>query len=117
MHKDYFKKFPLDFLKNIRADVSLLAFLKAHYNIEIVNEVYSYFINENEHGKAQIIFSSHSLGFMNKLDMHQMYLVEKNNSSESLAYRLNEIKDIRSDDNFLSKYMTGAYGAFPKIRV
>ncbi len=245
LHKDYFKKFPLEFLKKIRADVSLLAFLKAHYDIEIINKVFnyfegfktninergqlnhvlnqidsielylkdsnlkkemedfichfdiglsnflikketkdqkftlsvkgvhttteenntldfsyesrgtqslfftlanifsglknnnviiideiesgfhpealnkiiSYFINENEHRKAQIIFSSHSLGFMNKLDMHQMYLVEKNNSSESLAYRLNEIKNIRSDDNFLSKYMTGAYGAFPKIRV
>ena len=49
--------------------------------------------------------------------MHQMYLVEKNNNSESHVYRLNQIKGIRSDDNFLSKYMTGAYGAFPKIRV
>jgi hypothetical protein len=245
LHNDYFKKFPLEFLKKIRADVSLLAFLKAHYDIEIINKVFhyfegfktninergeinnvlhrinslelylndpklkkemvnfichfdiglsdfiikketknlqfsisvkgvhttkeinntldfnyesrgtqslfftlanilsglknnniiiideiesgfhpealnkiiSYFIDENEHKKAQIMFSSHSLGFMNKLDMHQTYLVKKNNSSESLAYRLNKIKGIRSDDNFLSKYMTGAYGAFPKIRV
>jgi len=245
LHNDYFKKFPLDFLKKIRADVSLIAFLKAHYDIEIINKVFnyfeefktninergeinnvlhqihslelylkdnelkkkmenfihnfdiglsnfiikketkdqrltisvkgvhatkeennvldfgyesrgtqslffalanilsglknnnviiideiesgfhpealnkiiSYFIDENENKRAQIIFSSHSLGFMNKLDMHQTYLVEKNDNSESLVYRLNQVKGIRSDDNFLSKYMTGAYGAFPKIRV
>lgn len=245
LHKDYFQKFPIEFLKKIRADVSLLAFLKAHYNIDIINTIFdyfevfktninekgeinnvmhqinslelyrkdeelkqkmedfickfdiglsnfiikkeikeqgfrisvkgvhatkeknkmldfgyesrgtqslffalanilsglknnnviiideiesgfhpealnkiiNYFIDENEDMKAQIIFSSHSLGFMNKLDMHQMYLVEKNNNSESHVRRLNQVKGIRSDDNFLSKYMTGAYGAFPKIRV
>ena len=245
LHKDHIQKFPMEFLKNIRADVSLIAFLKAHYNIEIVNKIYnyfegfktninengiinnyvhqlnslelylkdpelkklmedfirnfdiglkgfiikkepkdqkmlisvkgihktkeenntldliyesrgtqslfftlanllsglknnnviiideiesgfhpealnkiiSYFIDENEKKHAQIIFSSHSLGFMNKLDMHQLYLVEKNADSEGLVYRLNQIEGIRSDDNFLSKYMTGAYGAFPKIRI
>jgi len=245
LHKEYFNTFPLEFLKNIRADVSLLAFLKAHYNIEVINKVYgyfegfktninekgemnnilhqinslelylkdnelkkimedfichfdiglnnfiikketkdqrftisvkgvhktkeenntldfsyeskgtqslfftlanilsglknnnviiideiesgfhpealnkiiNYFIDENDQKKAQIIFSSHSLGFMNKLDIHQMYLVEKNKNSDSFVYRLKQIEGVRSDDNFLSKYMTGAYGAFPKIRV
>jgi hypothetical protein len=245
LHNDYFKKFPLEFLKKIRSDVSLLAYLKSHYDIEIINKVFnyfesfktnineagqlnnvpnqiksielylkddklkkameefichfdiglnnfiiekeakgpgflisikgvhatkeekntldfsyesrgtqslfftlanilsglknsnviiideiesglhpealnkiiSYFIDENKDKKAQIIFSSHSLGFMNKLDMHQMYLIEKNDNSESIVYRLNEIEGIRSDDNFLSKYMTGAYGAFPRIRI
>ncbi|EKE21482.1 MAG: hypothetical protein ACD_7C00218G0002, partial [uncultured bacterium] len=31
--------------------------------------------------------------------------------------RLNKVEGIRPDENFLSKYMTGVYGAFPKIRV
>ena len=43
LHKDYFKRFPLEFLKKIRPDVSLLAFLKAHYDIEIINKVFNYF--------------------------------------------------------------------------
>ena len=68
-------------------------------------------------GKAQLIFSSHSFNFMNKLDMHQINLVQKNSKSESLVYSLNQVEGIRSDDNFLNKYMTGTYGAFPKIRV
>jgi uncharacterized protein len=84
---------------------------------EALNKIISYFIDENHKGNAQLIFSSHSLGFMNKLDMHQIFLVEKNENCQSSMYRLNQVDTVRTDDNFLSKYMTGAYGAFPKIRV
>ncbi|MFH1048530.1 MAG: ATP-binding protein [Patescibacteria group bacterium] len=84
---------------------------------EALNKLISYFIDENKDKNAQIIFSSHSFGFMNKLDMHQIFLVEKNNKSESSVYRLNHVKNIRPDENFMAKYMTGSYGAFPKIRV
>ena len=91
--------------------------IESGFHPEALNKLISYFIDENEQGKAQIIFSSHSLGFVNKLDMHQIYLVEKNNESKSLVYRLNQVEGIRADENFLAKYMTGAYGAFPKIRV
>lgn len=245
LNKEYFKDFPIEFLKNIRSDVSLIAFLKAHYNIEIINNIYGYFagfktninergennhlkhqfkalelyltndhlkkemedfirhfdiglnnfiikkedkdknvfisvqgvhtakeennkldfsyesrgtqslffalanilsalkhnniviideiesgfhpealnkligyfIDEDKDKKAQLIFSSHSLGFMNKLDMHQIYLVEKDTESESRIYRLNQVEGVRTDENFLAKYMAGAYGAFPKIRI
>jgi len=39
LHEDYFKKFDKKFLENIRQDISLVAFLKSHYNIEIINNV------------------------------------------------------------------------------
>jgi len=77
----------------------------------------SYIMDENEKHKAQIIFSSNSLGFMSKLDMHQLFLTEKDVDGESIVYRLNEVDGVRSDENFLTKYMSGAYGGFPKIRV
>ena len=91
--------------------------IESGFHPEALNKLISYFIEENKQSRAQIIFSSHSLGFINKLDMHQIYLVEKNNKSESFVYRLNQVEGIRADENFLAKYMTGAYGAFPKIRV
>ena len=91
--------------------------IEAGLHPEAVNKLISYFTDENRNGQAQLIFSSHSLGFMNKLDMHQINLVEKDKNNESISYRLNQIEGVRSDDNFLSKYMAGSYGAFPKIRV
>lgn len=244
LNKNYFENFPIKFLKNIRSDISLLSFLKSHYNIEIINKVFnyfnhiktnineagqlnnpqnqianlelylqdeeikkemeeficqfdlglkgfnikketiggtqrisvsgihqskesnnelafnyesrgtqslfftlaeilyalknnsiviideielgfhpealikliSYFIEQNRNGKAQLLFSSNSLVFMNEFDMHQIYLVEKNDKGASVVYRLNTVKGIRPDENFQSKYMSGSYGAFPKIR-
>jgi AAA15 family ATPase/GTPase len=91
--------------------------IEAGFHPEALNKLIGYFIDENRDKTAQLIFSSHSLGFMNKLDMHQIFLTEKNNKSESSVVRLNKVKGIRPDENFLSKYMTGVYGAFPKIRI
>lgn len=84
---------------------------------EALYKLIGYFIDENEEGKAQLIFSSHSLEFMGKLDMHQIYLVEKNSDGDSRTFRLNSVEGVRPEDNFIAKYMSGAYGAFPKIRV
>ncbi len=84
---------------------------------EALNKIIGYFIDENKDKTAQLIFSSHSLGFMNKLDMHQIYLTEKNELSESSLIRLNKVEGIRPDENLLAKYMSGVYGGFPEIRV
>jgi AAA15 family ATPase/GTPase len=91
--------------------------IESGFHPEALNKLVSYFIDENRNKMAQIIFSSHSFGFMNKLDMHQIFLVEKNAINESSVVRLNQVKDIRPDENFLAKYMSGSYGGFPKIRV
>jgi hypothetical protein len=61
LHGDYFKDFPVNYLKNIRQDVSLLAFLKAHYDIDIINKINNYFshfyFNINEHGQQSPMYS------------------------------------------------------------
>lgn len=105
----------LSALKN--NNIVIMDEIETGFHPEALNKIISYFIDEDKDKKAQMIFSSHSLGFMNKLDMHQIFLSEKNESGESTIYRLNEVKDIRPDENFLAKYMAGSYGAFPKIRV
>ncbi|MDD4527959.1 MAG: ATP-binding protein [Candidatus Margulisbacteria bacterium] len=105
----------LSALKN--SSIIIIDEIESGFHPEALNKLIGYFIDENLDKTAQLIFSSHSLGFMNKLDMHQIFLTEKNNKSESSVLRLNKIKGIRPDENFLSKYMSGVYGAFPKIRV
>jgi len=83
---------------------------------EAFNKIINYFINKNEHGSAQLLFSSHSLGFMSKLDSQQIFMVDKNDKSESVVYRLSDLK-MRPEENLYSKYMSGAYGAFPDIKI
>lgn len=98
-------------------NVIIIDEIECGFHPAALDKLISYFVSENKNSKAQLIFSSHSLGFMNRFDMHQIYLVEKSEESSSSVYRLNEVEGVRTDENFLTKYMTGAYGAFPKIRV
>jgi AAA15 family ATPase/GTPase len=105
----------LSALKN--NNVVVIDEIEMGFHPEALNKLIGYFIEENENSHAQMIFSSHSLGFMNRLDMHQIFLVDKDKSGESSILRLNRVKGIRSDENLLGKYMAGSYGGFPKITV
>lgn len=69
--------------------------------------------NTNPHN-AQIIFTSHSIEVMNLLGKSQVILVEKNDC-ESEAWRLDTMEGVRSQDNLYAKYMSGAYGAVPRL--
>ena len=63
---------------------------------------------------AQIIFTSHSIEVMSLLGKSQVILVEKNDC-ESEAWRLDTMEGVRSQDNLYAKYMSGAYGAVPRL--
>lgn len=82
---------------------------------EAVNKLISFISELIEDEKKQFIFSSHSFEFMKKFDSQQIFLVEKEDNKSSV-FRLDELK-LRSEDNYYSKYLSGAYGAFPKIRI
>lgn len=84
---------------------------------EALSKILSYFIDENANGKAQLIFSSLPSTSMSKMDMHQIYLTEKNKNGESIVTRLNKVENVRCDDNFLNKYLSGKYGAYPEIKI
>ncbi len=64
---------------------------------------------------AQLICSTHMPTLMSDLSKYQIFLVEKNQECESEVCRLDEIEGVRNDDNFLKKYLAGAYGGIPDI--
>lgn len=68
-------------------------------------------INRN---KAQIVFTCHSPEVLRFLQKSQVMLVEKA-ELESRAWRLDTATGVRSDDNRFAKYLSGAYGAVPRI--
>jgi uncharacterized protein len=63
---------------------------------------------------AQIIFTSHTPEVLNELKKHQVYLIQKDDAN-SISYRLDNIKGLRSDDNLYSKYCIGRLGATPNL--
>lgn len=67
----------------------------------------------NQHN-AQLIFTCHTPEILDLLQKSQIVFVEKN-QCDSTAYRGDEIRGLRSDDNLRAKYMAGALGAVPQL--
>jgi uncharacterized protein len=83
---------------------------------EMVDALLDLFINpETNPLNAQLLLSTHSLQLLSRLDKYQIVLVEKNDDGMSESWRLDEMDGVRSDDNYYSKYVAGAYGAVPNL--
>lgn len=83
---------------------------------EMVMVLFDLFVQPETNPKnAQLLLSTHSHLLLSKLDKYQIILVEKNENGISEAWRLDEVDDVRSDENYYTKYIAGAYGAVPKI--
>lgn len=90
--------------------------LEADLHPHMLTPILDLFFSErtNPHN-AQIIFTCHSIEVLSLLHKGQVVLVEKDTDGASLAWRLDSVKGLRSDDNLYAKYMAGAYGAIPQL--
>lgn len=70
--------------------------------------------SETNPHNAQIIFTCHMVEVLRLLQKSQVMLVEKD-GLESRAWRLDSVEGVRSDENRVSKYLAGAYGAVPRL--
>lgn len=108
-------------LKNIlvaleKGSVAIIDEFDVNLHPEMVIALYNLFIQPETNPKnSQLFMSTHSHILLSKLDKYQIVLVEKNENGISEAWRLDEMSDVRSDENYYSKYLAGAYGAVPKI--
>lgn len=78
----------------------------------IIKNFISTFTKNN--ANAQLIFSTHLPFLLENRNKSQIFLVEKTDCVNSEIYRLDDIKDVRNDENFAAKYLTGKYGAIPR---
>ena len=82
----------------------------------LLEEMINLFLGEVVNKKnAQFLFSSHAHLLMNKIDKHQIHIVEKGENGESGIYRLDSVKGVRSAENYFGKYLAGVYGGVPNI--
>jgi len=65
-------------------------------------------------GRAQLLLTAQDLLILNALDKYQINLAKKSDRGVTTIRRLDTVrKGIRSDENYLAKYMKGVYGAWP----
>jgi hypothetical protein len=96
--------------------VIILDELESDLHPFMIPEIVNLFISPIYNTKnAQLLFSTHQPQILNSLDKYQIILCEKDENGCSENWRLDEIDGVRSDDNYYTKYMSGAYGAIPRV--
>lgn len=84
----------------------------------LIPTIFSLFTNPEINSKqAQLFFTCHHFEMLNHLQKEQIILIEKSDQSVSEAYRLDELKGVRREENFFANYNSGRYGAVPEPEV
>lgn len=90
--------------------------LECNLHIDLVERILNLFMKkETNPYNAQIFFSTHNPWFLQYLTKTQIFIVEKEKQQTEI-FRLDEIKDIRNDENYFLKYIAGEYEGKPKIK-
>ena len=99
-----------------KGSVCLIDEIEDSLHPNMLPTIINLFTSEETNPKgAQLICTTHMPTIMADLSKYQIFLVEKNKECESEVYRLDEVEKVRSDDNFLKKYLAGSYGGIPDI--
>lgn len=104
----------LPVLKN--GGVAVIDELEADLHPNLLPAILDLFVSPQSNPKsAQLVFTCHATPMLNVLDKYQIVIVEKDEEGISEAWRLDEVEGVRNDDNFYSKYSSGAFGGIPEI--
>lgn len=99
-----------------RDGLAVIDEIDAFLHPDIIEALVDLFIQpETNPNKAQLLFSTHNHRILESLDKQQIILTEKNEDGETESWRLDEMNEVKSIDNYYTKYITGAYGARPRI--
>ena len=99
-----------------KGSVCLIDEIENNLHPNILPVVIELFTSEETNPKGtQLICTTHLTTLMSELSKYQVFLVEKNKDCESEVYRLDQVQDVRNDDNLSKKYLAGTYGGVPDI--
>lgn len=88
------------------------AYLHSNMFISLVKKFANPKINK---AGAQLLLTSHNLLILDHLNRDQIVFASKNHRGSTCTFRLDEKKNVRTNENYLAKYLKGAYGALPLI--
>lgn len=96
--------------------IAILDEIDVELHPSVLPEILELFTSKASNPKnAQLLFSTHNVPILNQLDKQQIMIVEKDDRNCSEAWSLNDMK-VRSDDNYYTKYISGAYGGIPHFK-
>jgi AAA15 family ATPase/GTPase len=96
--------------------IAVIDEIDAFLHPDIVEALVDLFVYpETNPNHAQLLFSTHNHRLLESFDKQQITLTDKTDEGKTESWRLDEVEGVKSTDNYYTKYITGAYGARPKI--
>lgn len=98
--------------------IAVIDEMESDLHPHLIPTILSLFTNtEINRSHAQLFFTCHHVEMLNHLSKEQIILVEKNDECVSEAFRLDELKGVRREENFFANYNSGRYGAIPEPEI
>lgn len=96
--------------------IAIIDEFDASLHPDMIQELVNMFSDEDLNPKnAQLLFTTHGHRILNQLDKYQIAITEKEEDGQTALWRLDTLKGVRSDENYYTKYLAGAYGGVPDI--
>jgi hypothetical protein len=96
--------------------VLLLDEMDASIHPMVLPEILHWFHDpERNSANAQIWMTCHNPSLLDSLVKEEVLFTEKDSAGGTSIYRLADIAGVRREDNFYKKYLSGVFGAVPRI--
>ena len=114
--RQFFKIFPMISHALERGGVAVIDELDSSIHPLILPEIIRWFYDPERNPKnAQIWFTCQNPHLLQELSKDEILFCEKDTEGGTTVFGLNEITGVRRVDNYMKKYLGGAYGAVPHI--
>lgn len=82
----------------------------------VLPEIFRWFHDPERNPKrAQLWMSSHAASLLEELEKEEIFFCEKDGQGRTSIYGLRDIQSVRRTDNRYRKYLSGVYGAVPRL--
>jgi hypothetical protein len=112
--RHFFRIFPVIFEALRDGGIAIIDEMDSSIHSLLLPEIIGWFWDpdRNPHN-AQLWFTCQNPYLLQELTKEEILFTEKDEAGGSAVFSLTDIKYVRRDDNYMKKYLGGAYGALP----
>lgn len=114
--RQFIKAFPLIFQALKVGGVAVIDELDLSFHPLVLPEILRWFYDAERNPKnAQLWMTCQSASLLEDLIKEEVIFCEKDSKGRTTVYGLSDIQAVRRSDNYFQKYLSGVYGAVPKL--
>jgi predicted ATPase len=114
--RNFIKYFPLLNVALTNGGVAVVDEIDISIHPLVLPEIVRWFHDPKRNpNKAQLWMSCHAAPLLEELQKEEVFFCEKDSRGRTSVYGLQDIQNVRRTDNRYRKYLSGVYGAVPRL--